>query len=321
MNPNGELKRYLEALGELPDDIPHGHPAEEALISYPQGSLSAQARGMIDLHIRDCVVCATRLQDAQDFFAPARANEREMSEFEVHRQWRELRQQLPFESKPILGRISQSLGTQGMLAIAAGLLLTTSLMGVIALHLYQEKQELQALIDQKSESMAVRIAEPPKNLPKNLQEAIDQNRVLQEKLSQTQTQLQELQQPQINTPVSEITVGDTVRSEKNGRSELTTMLPPTANFFTIELNIVSDSFAAYEIAFLDASGKTVLRETNLRPNERAQETTPSPRPHQKARLSFSIPRGALPPGRYSFRVYGKSGPEQVLLESLNWTFQ
>lgn len=320
MNPNGELKRYLEAIGELPNDIPGGHPAEETLLSYAQESLSAQARGMIDLHVKGCVVCATRLQDAQDFFSPARADEIELSEFETHRQWRNLRQQLPFESRSVLGRISQSVSTRGMLAIAAGLLLTTSLMGVVALHLYREKQELQALIDQKSESMAVRIPEP-KDLPKDLEEAINQNRALQQKLSQTENQLLELQQPQINTPISEITVGDTVRSEKNGRAELTTTLPPTANFFTIELNIVSDTFPEYELAFLDASGKTVLQGTNLKPNERAQEITPSPRPNQKARLNFSIPRTVLSPGKYSFRVYGKSGQEKVLLESLNWTFQ
>src|SRR5262245_34844579 len=257
MNPNGELRKYMQAIGDVLGN-PHGspagnHPDEEILIAYHQNRLAYPDRQSADGHLKNCRFCEAKLEDVRDFFNPIRNNEEELSEFEHHRLWRDLREKIELEL-PLTAQTQEPLrknfflSSRAMLALAAGLLLTTSVTGLVAFRLWQEKRALQEFIDQHHTQVVNKVGQPVEP-EKGLQQALNENRKLLEKLNETETKLQELQQPQINTPVSEITVDDTVHSASatDGRTELTTTLPPKANFLTITLNILGDSFPTYKI--------------------------------------------------------------------------
>ena len=86
MNSSDEFKRYLHALAldELGGERARTeHLDEETLIDLQQGRLRADARWEARLHLELCAQCGERLIDVEDFFAPPRANEPELSEFEV----------------------------------------------------------------------------------------------------------------------------------------------------------------------------------------------------------------------------------------------
>jgi hypothetical protein len=315
MSPNVELtkrefKRYLQAAGEIADEPTNknrrgDHLSEQTLIAFVNHTLPVLNREAVKTHLADCEVCAMKLEDARDFFDPLRAGETELSEFEQRRQWRDLREKLPFsELRTVRTERSQVRihrpfyrNSRAMLALAACLLLTTSVTGSIAFRLWQEKQELQAILNQANSGMVAKIG-PANPANPNAPEP----------------------PAQIDTPLREITVYDTVRSAEGGKDLLTTKLPAKAEFFSFTLSIVSDSFPTYAIEFTDLNGKPVISQSNLKPNERASEKTAEPKPNQNASLSVSVPRESLQPGQYLFRIYGQRNGQTVLLEELHWSF-
>ncbi len=316
MGPHGEFRKYMTAIGDIAGmDMAIDHLDEGALIAFHQDRLSAAARVSAGLHLKHCRFCAAKFEDVQDFFEPPGAGETDWSEFEQRKAWRELRDRLPFEVRPVAGLPAPAhkgffFNSRAMLALAAGLLLTTSLTGVIAIRLYQKNRDLQVLLDQNRGEMVAKIGPRERSAP-----------AANEKVSVLATpNVPDPTLPQINTPIREITVYDTVRSTKDGKDMLVTTLPAKANYFAFTLDLVSDSFPTYRVEFTDLNGKSILNQPNLRPNERGNEKSPEPRPNQRATVSISIPRRSLNPGQYLFRIYGQNGTQSVLLEALTWSF-
>jgi len=320
MGPNGEFRKYMKAIGGAFDDIPGtgmvtNHPPhleDDALIAFHQNRLSAAARESAGLHLKQCGVCAAKFEDVRDFLEPLYIGEKDWSKFEQRKAWRKLRAQLPFEvRRPDQPTASVGQGfffnSQAMLALAAGLLLTTSLTGTVAVHLYQKNRDLQMLLEQNHNEMVAKIS--PHERSANGKVVI---------LAAPNAHDPAL--PQINTLIREITVYDTVRSTKNGKDTLVTTLPAKADYFAFTLDLVRDSFPTYRVEFADLNGKSILNQPNLRPNERGNEKSSEPRPDQRVTLSVSIPRHSLKPGQYLFRIYGQSGTQPILLEALTWSF-
>jgi hypothetical protein len=305
MGPNGEFKKFMQALGDVPTAqtaLSH-HLADDTLVAFYQDRLPAAERESADWHLKQCTICASKFEDARDFFEPRYIGEKDWTEFEQRQAWRELRAKLPFDTKRVVNpplRRSTFFNSRAMLALAAGLLLTTSLTGVIAFRLYQEKQALQVLLDQKSGGMVAKMSTGATPLPSSLPALPAEAR--------------------LSPTIREITVYDTTRSEENGKDVLNTRLPAKAESFTFTLDLVSDAFATYRVEFTDLAGKLVLTQPNLRPNERASEKSNEPRPNQNATLSVTIPRRLLKAGQYHFQIYGQRDGQPVLLESLIWSF-
>ena len=308
---NRELKRYLQAVGEITDSPantqwPGNHLSDATLTAFAADTMPVLNREPVKTHLAECSVCSMKLEDARDFFDPLRAGENELSEFEQRRQWRDLREKLPFvEIKTAFAGVQTERSqvrrhrpfyrnSRAMMALAACLLLTTSLTASIAFRLWQEKRELQAILNQSNNGMVA-------------------------KIGRANSAITELP-TQIDTPVREITVYDTVRFVKDGENELSTKLPAKAEFFTFTLSIVSDSFPTYAIEFTDLNGKPIISQSNLKPNERGGEKTAEPRTNQNATLTVSIPGQSLKSGPYLFRIYGRNDQQNVLLEALHWSF-
>jgi hypothetical protein len=255
-------------------------------------------------------------------FDPIRPGEKEFGEFEGHQRWRALRERLEFEPEETLWSRWKTRLTisRPLLALAAGLLITTTALGLIAYQLWQEKRALQSFIDQHHNQAAAKIGQTPKE--KDLQQALNEKQALIEKLNATESRLEALDQPQINTPISEIIVDDTIHSNfsTNGKTELSTTLPPQSNFFALTLKIVSDAFPTYKIEFIDQNNRVVLDKSSLKPDARANQSG-GPQPNEHATITISIPRSSFPAGQYTFRVSGQENQRTTLLESLRWTFK
>lgn len=326
MNLNGDLKKYMQALGDISDQRPSAefhHPTEAAWIDFSKNRLGSLERNSLEGHLSDCLPCSTTLTDIQDFFDPPRPGEQDLSEFEAHQQWRELREKINCAESALISTPKRTRLTisRSLMAIAAGLLLTTGTLGLVTYKLWQEKRALQSFIDQHHNQVAAKVGQTTKE--KDLQQALNEKQALIQKLNETQTRLNALDQPQINTPISEITVDNTVHtsSATDGKTELTTSLPAQSNFFAVTLKIVSDAYPTYKIEFLDQNNRSVLNQPNLKPDARANQPAAALRPSEHASLTISIPRDSFPAGKYTFRVYGDNGKQATLLESIRWTFK
>src|SRR5262245_61989327 len=145
MHPNGELKKYMQAIGDSFLDRPGNHPDEATLIAYFQSRLTSAERESTSIHLNNCALCEAKFEDVRDFFKPIRNDETELSEFEQHQLWRDLREkirpELPLQAqKHETERKHFFINSRAMYALAASLLVTTSLTGLIAFRLWQEKR-------------------------------------------------------------------------------------------------------------------------------------------------------------------------------------
>src|SRR5262249_34458449 len=107
MNPNGELRKYMQAIGDSFGDLPGNHPDQGTLVAYYQNQLPFTERESAQMHLKSCNLCKTQLEDIRDFFDPVRNNEEELSEFEQCRLWRNLREKIEFES-PITAQTQET---------------------------------------------------------------------------------------------------------------------------------------------------------------------------------------------------------------------
>jgi hypothetical protein len=303
MNRTSEFHKFMEFVRE-PEDLasledaaagPRGsvgrHYDESALIDYAEGMISREERAQIETHLTQCAACRELAGDVSAFFDPIREEEIELTEFEVRRGWKDLRSRIPFEPRRQAGFI---LGTRAALAMAASLLLTTSLAGFFAYRLWQARDSLGGVAQQKMETRvlsapAAAIQTPPGHaLP--------------------------------NTPVFDLTISPPTRGGATNRGEFLARLPEGVNLFTLRIDIQSDSFPAYAIEFADANGNPLWKQADLKPDQRAADATLLP-DGQRAILSVAIPRQPLKPGRYLFKFYGLRGSQSVPLETLDWVVQ
>jgi hypothetical protein len=307
MSPNGEFRKYMAAIGDatMGGDRAWRHFDEDDWIAFHHDTMPPATRQAAALHLTECNVCTAKLDDVRDFFEARYVNEPEWSESERQRAWRDLRSRLPFERQaapaamPVRARFP--LNSRAIYALAACLLLTTALSGAIAIRLYRQTRDLQGLLDQNQGRMAVHIGSHNRS-------------------ADSLPSLPDASPPQINTTIREITVYDTVRSTQNGKEVLVTTLASNARYFAFTLDLVNDSHPTYRIEFTDLQGKSLLRQQNLKPNERSNEQASEARPGQRATLSVSIPRQTLKPGQYLFQIYGEKGSDAILLEALQWSF-
>src|SRR5215475_14635335 len=137
MGQNSELRRYMKAITRESAERLGRHLSQGELIAYWQNSMAAPEREAAQSHLLHCDQCLALFRDVNDFFEPRRADETEMSEFEAHRAWRDLRRRL-HDAEVIAAPTTQSSTGRSRFklrlatAIAAGLMIAVTLVGLWA---------------------------------------------------------------------------------------------------------------------------------------------------------------------------------------------
>ncbi|MFN0084933.1 MAG: zf-HC2 domain-containing protein, partial [Blastocatellia bacterium] len=286
MNQKSEFHKYMAFVREPEDldlaeeNVAGGHPDpvgchydESGLIDYYEGRISPEARDQIETHLRNCARCGELSSDVKAFFDPIREDEVELTEFEIRRRWKYLRSQIPFEPGRQKGFV---LGPRAALAMAASLLLTTSLAGFFAYRLWQERDSLRTGI---------------------AQQRMDTTRVLSAPAPAVQTSPVHALP---NAPVFDITIPPRTRGTRTNRGEFLARFPEGVSLFTLRIEIQSDSFPSYAIGFVAPDGKPLWRQADLKPNQRASASSNISPEGQPAILSVAIPRQPMKPGKYLF---------------------
>lgn len=307
MNRNREFHKYMEFVRDPEDLAPlaaslegviaveprdpvESHYDESALVEYYEGNGSPAGRARIEAHLRQCAACRELSSDVSVFFDPIREGEIELTEFEVRRGWKNLRSRIPFESRRQDGFV---LNARAALAMAAGLLLTTSLAGFFGYRLWQARDSLRTGIAQQrmdarvlSAPAAAAHTPPVHALP--------------------------------NTPVFDLTIPPRTRGGQTDRGVFTARLPEGVSMFTLRIEIQSDSFPEYAIEFAAANGNSLWKQADLKPDQRAAAGAAILPEGQPAILSVAIPRQSMKTGKYLFKFYGLRGSQSIPLETIDW---
>lgn len=299
MNRQTEFRIHLEQACEAVDrdlaagEPPAAHYDAESWMALYEARVSPADRAAMETHLATCPSCRELAGDIEDFCAPAREDEADLSEFETRRTWNELRDQLPFEIRRRTGFV---LGTRAAMAMAAGLLVTTSLAGFFAYRLWQTRDAaLPGLAQQKIGRPDARVDALP--LPTLSAQSL------------------------ANAPVFDLPIPLQTRGAEPEPKRYEARVPESAGLFTLRIAIQNDAFDAYAIEFTDANGAPRWKQPDLKPDARASAPAPASPTGQPTVLSVALPRSGFPAGRYRFTFHGQKNDQLVPLETLEWTFR
>jgi len=294
MRQDSELRRYMKAIGKDTAERLGRHLNHDELIAYWQSNMTAPEREAAQTHLLRCDQCLALFRDVNDFFEPRREDEIEMSEFEAHRAWRDLRQRLhnaeviaapPSQSSHGRPRFNLRLAS----AIAAGLLIAITPVGLWALRLRRENQQLAAQVQTLRQESEARIAQAENS-------ARQQTEKDRDLIQSLKAELAESKQPQINAPTYGLMPLNLTQRTGEKIAPTVIALPPGVRYFTLTLTMENpEPGANYTLEIVDHLNQVVRREEGLRPDENQSFT-------------IILPNDFLKPGEYRLRLFKRGAP-------------
>lgn len=119
----------------------------------------------------------------------------------------------------------------------------------------------------------------------------------EDEIADIRQSLAELSRPQLDAPIVDLYPSNSTRGNATGDAERIEA-PPTANFFTLILNIADHPLAStYAVEILDSNGKRVWRGQRLRMG-------------QDNSVNLTLARRMFPAGRYLIKLYGLRNGKQ-----------
>ncbi len=116
----------------------------------------------------------------------------------------------------------------------------------------------------------------------------------EDEIAQLRQSISELSRPQIDVPIVDLDPSNVTRGNRTGDATKIEP-PPTANFFTLILNIAGQpSASTYAVEIVDSDGKQIWRGQRLRVGS----------DHS---VNLTLPRRMIPSGRYLIKLYGLRG--------------
>jgi hypothetical protein len=290
MHHASELQRYMKAISDESSDRSGRHLDQDEMIAYWQGRMDTTEIDAARSHILDCDQCLTSFRDVNDFFEPRREDETGLSEIEVRRNWRDLRQRIqsawgitsPGETA---SEVQYRFRLRVAAAIAAVFFIAAASLGIWAYRLYRENQRLaeqQAAVKSESEALLAKVDDDRKQ----------QVRELESKLASLQKQLDETSLPQTDIPEFELLMESEARGE---RADYEVKVPAAAKSYN--LRIMPDKpedFPGYVMEFIDKNNRSAWKSEVLNPDDGGT-------------LSVNFSREFLSEGNYRFRLYGQKG--------------
>jgi hypothetical protein len=119
----------------------------------------------------------------------------------------------------------------------------------------------------------------------------------EDEIADLRQSLAELSRPQLDAPIVDLYPSSSTRGNATGDAERIEA-PPTANFFTLILNVAGQPPAStYAVEILDSNGKRVWRGQRLRMG-------------QDNSVNLTLARRMFPAGRYLIKLYGLRNGKQ-----------
>lgn len=289
-----ELQATVEAV-----HIYSQHAPEEALLDYAFNQpLAASQRALLERHLATCAACAEQLELVRESCR--------LGEIEVARADQVAAPQPAPVADLNAARQARARPLRGWQYGA----LAASLLGCIALggwlwHWQQARQSAQLLASLtgqqrelqerlaslEAENRQLRQPEPQQPEPRAQQE-----------LAQLRARVRELSVPQLNVVVLDVYPQEMAqRGQSSAVNQL--RIPARASALTLLLNSQSQQAArSYSLEILDAQQRAIASSAGL-----ARQATGD--------YTLSLPAALLPPGRYTFNVYGQIAGKRVKVDS------
>src|SRR5262245_27419079 len=294
MRQNSELRRYMKAITKQSAERLDRHLSHDELIAYWQSETTAPEREAAQTHLLHCDRCLALFRDVNDFFEPRREDETGMNEFEAHRAWRDLRRRLHNAEVITAPQAQSSTGRPRFnprlaSAITAGLLIAVASLGLWALRLRRENQQLAAQVQAMRQESEARVAQAEISV----RQQTDRERGLVKSL---EAQLAESKQPQINAPTYGLMPINL--TQRTGEKITPTVIapPPGVRSFALTLTMENpEPGANYTLEIFDSRNQVVWRKEGLRPDENHNFT-------------IILPHDFLKPGEYRLRLFKRGAP-------------
>jgi len=185
-----------------------------------------------------------------------------------------------------------------------------SLIGFVALgglwRHWQQTKELRASLVEQQQARQEQIAglQAENEQLRQASKASGQQDQAQQEIARLQAQIRELSAPQVNIPVLEIFPQGL--AERGEREVNQLQIPRGAKAVTLILNSQSAAESkSYSLEILDARQNTVW-------SQQGQQNLTR---HSTGDYTINIPTGLLPPGSYTFNVYGQVAGKRLKIES------
>jgi hypothetical protein len=293
MDRNRELRIYMKAARANCDDGNGRHLSHDELIAYWQNDLTEPEREAAQTHLLRCDQCLALFRDVNDFFEPRRDDETEMNEFEAHRAWRDLRRRLPDAAAIAAPTAQSSTGWPRFKlrlapGIAAGLLIAVALVGLWALRLRQENQNLVVQTQTLQRELQARLAQ----IDNAGQQQTEEARKLSERLDSLERQLAALNQPQTSISEHELLL---VSEARGDNSPYEVNVPPSARSYVLKIMLDKpEEFTSYVVEIVDRQNRTMWKSERLNPGPDGS-------------LIIGFQRAFLSEGKYRLRLFGWKG--------------
>lgn len=300
MTRGEEFRTYMKAADRDHSNQNEPHLNEAGMIAYYRGELPEAEREAAQVHLLSCAECIALFRSLSDFIEPARDDEEDVTAAETNEQWESFVQRVKI-APVIQGDFKRSrnkffLDSRLTLAMAASLVISLGAIGWLAWSLRQERQSLQqsretaAELKSKQTELEQRLAQ----LSQSGEDQIRREREQREAAEAERNRLQELLAAARTSPAEDVRVYPfALSSERGSGDELQLKLNTAAQ---VRLLISKPgAFARYNIELVDQNGKIVQKFAGVRPAgvDRA--------------LSIRLNRGALRPGKYHLRLFGRDG--------------
>lgn len=305
-----EFKAALRALVEEQRRGLSAHPTPEELISYHGSELSVEEEKHVQDHLVLCRECTALLLDLAAFPALDQEGARQLSDAEVAAAWRALQPQLRRQEAPGISapswwqRFSEGFSLVRLsYALAASLLVVSLGLGAWIVSLWRENQRLAAGFNEQLAEQERAVTAATKSLEEarqRLEEASSRSEQYETQIAELRQTVDELSQPQINTPVTDLYPRDYIRGQEGAVK--TVAVPSGANFFTLILNIAGQpSHPEYALEILDQGGQVIWQGRGLQKS-----------PYNN--FTVTLPRRSFSAGQYRIKLYGLRGTRRELVE-------
>lgn len=264
------------------------HLGEAELIAYHQGRLEEFEQDRVQSHLVQCQVCRHTLKAVAEFLEPGE-EAATISEQELARRWRAFQHQAPIpvrKRRLLWPRLQPQLGRW---LVAAGLIAGIGV-GVWTFRAWQENGRLARQSHLEREGWA----EERDNLERDA-------RQWQEAARQSELQLAELRQPEVNPTIHEIFSREFIQrgSPLSGSQVQRITVPPETKRFVLILNGGGQpDYPEYAIEMRDAKGQVVWQGEGLKRN-------------QLGNFTVGLNRAFVTDGEYRLTLRGRRGDRVV----------
>ena len=309
MTDEEEFRAYMKA-AHTPMSNDGQHLSEAEMIAYCRRTMSDTDRDAAQAHLVDCDQCIVLFRSTRDFVEAPGPGDEEIDAAETDEAWRSLLPRLQStiavdgaDTNVVRTDFSRSrekkyYGNSLTLALAASLLISFGVLGLLGWRLWQERQSRrqsqQAALElgNKQRELEQRLSQLEQSGADEVRREREQRLAAQAERDELQSLLAKVQPEQRNVPVYPFRLS----FERGSEEDLNLSFRKGVQAVRLKLfQSKPYEFPEYAIALVDQGGQVVREISSLRPAR------------TDGALSVLLSRGTLGTGKYKLRLFGRQG--------------